>query len=605
MTGDSKLLKNFIWKFIGTVRFGNDHVAAILGYRDLEWGNITITRVSYVDGLGHNRFLFRQFCDADIEVAFRRNTCFIRNLDGIELMKGSRSTNLYTINLFEMFVASLICLISRATFTKSWLWHQQLSHLNFETINQLAKDDLILGLPKFKYSKDHVFPSCEQGKSKKKSHKPKPFPNSKNRLHHLNMDLCGPMRIKSINVSGGLFVVRPVYNRRTRKVMDTMNVTFDELLAIAFEQHNLQPELQSKTPGHISLGLELNYVPSAILTLKQTERDLEILFRPIFNEYIGGQSSDAPAPSPSNSSLVTPSIPTTSQAADMNQQLLHSQKQRIQAQLQSKIVVKNEMIKNKLDEEQTVIKNKSHLVVRGYRQEEGIDYEKSFAPVSRMEATRIFLAYVAHKGFLVYQMDVKTAFLHGSLKEEVYVCQPEGFIDADHPSHVYKLKKALYGLKQAPRAWCEELSKFLLKNHFYKGTIDLTLFIKRYEDNSGTCLYKPTQMYPVMEQASTLAKPCQGGSYNESTYHRIRRLCRKPILDELCTSPHTHTQSSSQIQGIYQDIEKTSEHLKIHFCNSDMSKELHQGLQDEVQFKKIYLREIVGFPATPEYKNVG
>nr|GFA05941.1 ribonuclease H-like domain-containing protein [Tanacetum cinerariifolium] len=110
------------------------------------------------------------------------------------------------------------------------------------------------------------------------------------------------------------------------------------------------------------------------------------------------------------------------------------------------------IFKNKHDEEQTVIRNKSRLVVRGYRQEKGIDFEESFAPVARMEAIRIFLAYAAHKSFTVFQMDVKTAFLHGSLKEDVYVCQPEGFIDADHPSHVYKLKKALYGLKQALRA---------------------------------------------------------------------------------------------------------------------------------------------------------
>nr|GFC15648.1 retrovirus-related Pol polyprotein from transposon TNT 1-94 [Tanacetum cinerariifolium] len=106
--------------------------------------------------------------------------------------------------------------------------------------------------------------------------------------------------------------------------------------------------------------------------------------------------------------------------------------------------------------------NKSRLVVRGYRQEEGLDFEESFAPVARMEAIRIFLAYDAHKSFIVSQMDVKISFLHGSLKEDVYVCQPEGFIDADHPSHVYKLKKALYGLKQAPRAWYDELSTFLL-----------------------------------------------------------------------------------------------------------------------------------------------
>ncbi|GJS20687.1 retrovirus-related pol polyprotein from transposon TNT 1-94 [Tanacetum coccineum] len=131
-----------------------------------------------------------------------------------------------------------------------------------------------------------------------------------------------------------------------------------------------------------------------------------------------------------------------------------------------------------LDEE-----NKARLVVRGYRQEKGIDFEESFAPVTRMEAIRIFLAYVAHKLFTIYQMDVKTAFLHGSLKEEVYVCQPEGFIGADQPSHVYKLKKALYGLKQASRAWYDELSKFLLQNHFTKGTTNLTLFTRRYDNN--------------------------------------------------------------------------------------------------------------------------
>nr|GEV26325.1 hypothetical protein [Tanacetum cinerariifolium] len=141
------------------------------------------------------------------------------------------------------------------------------------------------------------------------------------------------------------------------------------------------------------------------------------------------------------------------------------------------------IFKNKHDEEQTVIRNKSHLVVRGYRQEEGIDFKESFSSVARMEAIRIFLAYAAHKSFTVFQMDVKTAFLHGSLKKDVYVCQPEGFIDADHPSHVYKLKKALYGLKQAPRAWYDELSTFLLQNNFFKGTIDPTLFIRRFHDD--------------------------------------------------------------------------------------------------------------------------
>ncbi|GJV53729.1 retrovirus-related pol polyprotein from transposon TNT 1-94 [Tanacetum coccineum] len=134
------------------------------------------------------------------------------------------------------------------------------------------------------------------------------------------------------------------------------------------------------------------------------------------------------------------------------------------------------------DEDQTVIRNKARLVAKGYAQEEGIDFEESFAPVARLEAVRIFVAYAAHKSFPIYQMDVKTEFLNGPLKEEVYVAQPEGFVDPDHPKKVYLLRKALYGLKQAPRAWYDELSNFLMSKGF-KGTIDLTLFKIKYGED--------------------------------------------------------------------------------------------------------------------------
>nr|GEY89019.1 retrovirus-related Pol polyprotein from transposon TNT 1-94 [Tanacetum cinerariifolium] len=120
------------------------------------------------------RVVPRQFCDSDLEVAFRREACFVRNLKGVDLLKGDRSTNLYTINLHEMASASPICLMARASSTKSWLWHQRLSHLNFDTINDFARNDLVVGLPKFKYHKEHLCPSCEQGKSKRASHPPKP-----------------------------------------------------------------------------------------------------------------------------------------------------------------------------------------------------------------------------------------------------------------------------------------------------------------------------------------------------------------------------------------------------------------------------------------------
>ncbi|GKF56110.1 retrovirus-related pol polyprotein from transposon TNT 1-94, partial [Tanacetum coccineum] len=119
------------------------------------------------------------------------------------------------------------------------------------------------------------------------------------------------------------------------------------------------------------------------------------------------------------------------------------------------------------------------MVAKGYRQEEGIDFEESVAPVACIEAIRIFIANAASKNMTIYQMDVKTAFLNGELKEEVYVCQPEGFVDPDHLTHVYRLKKALYGLKKAPHGWYDTLLRFLLDNKFSKGAVDPILFTRK------------------------------------------------------------------------------------------------------------------------------
>ncbi|GJS46669.1 hypothetical protein Tco_0596790 [Tanacetum coccineum] len=139
------------------------------------------------------------------------------------------------------------------------------------------------------------------------------------------------------------------------------------------------------------------------------------------------------------------------------------------------------VLKNKKDERGIVIRNKARLVAQGYTQEEGIDYEEVFAPVARIEAIRLFLAYATYMGFIVYQMDVKSAFLYGTINEEVYVMQPPGFQDPDFPNRVYKVEKAMYGLHQAPRAWYGTLSKYLLENGFRRGTIDQTLFIRKHK----------------------------------------------------------------------------------------------------------------------------
>nr|GFA85802.1 putative ribonuclease H-like domain-containing protein [Tanacetum cinerariifolium] len=259
-------------------------------------------------------------------------------------------------------------------FTLLKLWHQRLSHLNFDTINDLAKNDLVCGLPKFKYAKEHLFPSCEQGKRKRASHPPKPVPNLKQRFHQLHMDLCSPMRVASIN--GKWYVLNYVdFGEPSRPVLTRNQLKTDSDMCIyALTVSIMEPKT----------------IKEALTDLAWIESMQEELHQFIRLD-------------------IWELVPLPDGIKPLSLKWL---------------------LKNKHDEENMVIRNKSHLVVRGYRQEEGINFEESFALVARMEAIRIFLAYAAHKGFNVYQMDVKTAFLHGSLKEDVYVYQPEGFIDA-------------------------------------------------------------------------------------------------------------------------------------------------------------------------------
>nr|GEX83209.1 hypothetical protein [Tanacetum cinerariifolium] len=561
-------------KFLGTVRYGNDHVAAILGFDDLQWGNILITWVYFIEGLGHNLVLVGQFCDSDLEAAFRRNICFVRNLDRVDLLKENRTTNLYTINLHEMASASLICLMARATSTKSWLWHHSLSHLNFDTINDLAKNDLVVGLPKFKYHKEYICPLCEQGKSKRASHPPKPVLNSKtpqqNRfVERRNRTLVEAARtmlifsraplflwaeaiatacytqkrsiihrrfnktpyelingkksyISFLHVFGALFYPKNdhedigklgakgdigffisysadsyayrVYNRRTKKIMETMNVTFDELSAMAFEQSSSKPELQSMASGQISSGLDLTYASSKITTQQPTKGNQAPLQTKTIADNVPNAMSD-------DNTFVNPfATPSTSDAESSSLQYVDPSNMHTfyQPYLHEFQWTKDHPLEQVIEEPSRPVLTRNQLRSDG-------DMCMYALTVSTMEPKNVkeamtdpawiesmqeeilqfkwLDAYASHKWFTVFQMDVKTAFLHGTLKENVYVCQPKGFIDADHPSHVYKLKKALYGLKKVPRAWYYELSAFLLQNHFFKGTIDPTLFIRRFKDD--------------------------------------------------------------------------------------------------------------------------
>nr|GEX73608.1 retrovirus-related Pol polyprotein from transposon TNT 1-94 [Tanacetum cinerariifolium] len=204
-TVDCRLSKLF------SVKFDNDHVAKIIGYGKYKTGNVTILRVYFVEGLGHNLFFVGQFCDLDLEVAFRQHTCFICNLEGVDLLIGSQGNNLYTLSLGDMMASLPICLLSKASKTKFWLWHRRLSYLNFGAINHLARQ----GLPKLKFKNDHLCSACVTGKSKRKSHKPKSKDTNQEKLYLLHMDLCGPMRVESVNGKKYILVIVDDYSRFT------------------------------------------------------------------------------------------------------------------------------------------------------------------------------------------------------------------------------------------------------------------------------------------------------------------------------------------------------------------------------------------------------
>ncbi|GJR42876.1 retrovirus-related pol polyprotein from transposon TNT 1-94 [Tanacetum coccineum] len=215
MTRDRSQLTNFVNKFLGTVKFGNDHVAKILGYGDYQIRNVMISRVYYVEGLGHNLFSVGQFCDSNLKVAFRQHTCFILNLEGVDLLTRSRGNNLYTMSLGDMMTSSPICLLSKASKTKSWIRHRRLSHLNFGAINNLARHGLVRGLPKLKFEKDHPCSAYVMGKSKKKPHKPKSKDTNQEKLYLLHKDLCGLMRVASVNGKKYILVIVDDYSQFT------------------------------------------------------------------------------------------------------------------------------------------------------------------------------------------------------------------------------------------------------------------------------------------------------------------------------------------------------------------------------------------------------
>nr|GEZ72898.1 Gag-Pol polyprotein [Tanacetum cinerariifolium] len=544
--------------------------------RDLVQGAVMIKRVYYVEGINHNLFFVGQLCDVDLKVAFRKSTCFIRDLKGNDLLTDHLCSS---------------CELGKA---KRKSFHTKLTPCSKRRLQLLHMD---LCGPKRVASingKRYVLLIVDDYSRYTWTY----FLRSKDETPEVLIDFLGLVQrglqaqvrvaeaIATACFTQNRSVVIPRHEKTPYHIINDRKPSvmffyiFGFICYIVRDGENLDkkkekgdecifmssdpaPECQTMALNHDSLSpaIQRQANVSQADRIVITSNELDLLFSLMFDELLNGSSkvvsksstlSTADAPNQYDEFINIFSTPVQdqgetsshhvdssnmhtfyqrypsehrwikdhpleqvignpSQSVKTRRQLESDAKMCMFALIVSRTEPKNikeamtdfawiesiqeelhqfdrldvwELVdiqlctnvinlkwlwKNKHDEENTVIRNKSRLVAKGYPQKEGVDFEESFAPVARLEAVRLFISYAAHKSFTIYQMDIKTAFLYGPLKEEVYVNQPDGFVDPYHPDKVYRLKKALYGLKQASKAWYNELSKFLLSKGFTKG----------------------------------------------------------------------------------------------------------------------------------------
>nr|GEW47728.1 integrase, catalytic region, zinc finger, CCHC-type, peptidase aspartic, catalytic [Tanacetum cinerariifolium] len=417
-----------------------------------------------------------------------------------------------------MMASSPICLVSKSSKTKSWLWHRRLSHLNFGAINHLARQGLVRGLPKLKLEKDHLCSACAMGKIKKKSRKPKSEDTSQEKLYLLHVDLCGPMRVESINGKKYILVIVDDYSR----------FTLVKCLRLKNEAPDFIIKFLKMIPFRLKVGIshetsvtrsprQNGVVKRHNRTLIEAARTMLIYAQaPLFR----WAEAVAIACYTQNRSIVrlrhgkTPyellhgKLPDLSFLYGFGALYYPTNDSESLGKQQPKADIAPEVIA--LITKVVALKP---TVSTGSPFSTTVDQD---APSPK--AIRIFLAFAAHKNMVVYQMDVMTAFLNENLWEEVFISQPDGFLDPDNPNHVYKLKKALYGLKQAPCTWYDMLSSFLISQDFSKGSVDPTLFIRR---NNNDLILSCDPVDTPMVEKSKLDEDKEGKAVDPSHYRGI------------------------------------------------------------------------------------
>ncbi|KAJ9548151.1 LOW QUALITY PROTEIN: hypothetical protein OSB04_020694 [Centaurea solstitialis] len=491
MTGNKHVLIDFKEEAGPTVKFGGEGRGITKGYGTLTNGKTTFKKVSYVKGLTHNLLSISQLCDKDHKVSFSKKDCKVKNRHKKLILRGQRFRDVYTSNMDTS--TENVCLMSSAS----------------SDINRLSHK--LDGHPEKSFAKESLCSACEKGKQTRPSIKSKQVSTISSPLQLLHMDLFGPVNTQSI---GGSSSYIP-------DGFEEPNIPQDTPIHSAIPLNQVSPTISqediSSTSGSAEVvqdadnPLQLNDVPEASIlsaaepiqviadesTSSTNPPALRWTKDHTIDQALGDPSTGVKTRQQSvNHCLyvsflsehepikVDETLADPSWVSAMQEELAEFERNLVWTLVhkpsRKTIIGLKWVFRNKLDEHGIVIRNKARLVAQGYRQEEGIDYDETFAPVARLEAIRLFLAYAAHMNFQVYQM---TAFLNGKLAEEVYVAQPPGFTDPKNPNHVYKQNKPLYGLKQAPRAWYETLSTFLIAEGFTRGKIDSTLFVKSYKDH--------------------------------------------------------------------------------------------------------------------------
>ncbi|GKA81831.1 putative ribonuclease H-like domain-containing protein [Tanacetum coccineum] len=422
------------------------------------------------------------------------------------LLRVPRKDNMYSVDLKNIVPSGgLTCLFSKATLDESNLWHRRLGHINFKTLNKLVRGNLVRGLPSKIFENNHTCVACQKGKKYKASCTKENIDASQDGkkivpdqkyilLPLLTSDPTLSKRSKDSPDVG--FKPLGEEEKMNLNIKDCNKIVYsddDEEVGVEADMNNLATTMPVSpiptTRVHKDHPLEqiigdIHSAPTRRMTKTTNEQGF------ISAVYEGKSHEDlhtclfACFLSQEEPKKVIQALKDPSWIEAMQEELLQFKLQQVWTLVDlphgKRAIGTKWVYRNKKDERGIVIRNKARLVAQGYTQEEGIDYDEVFAPIARIEAIRLFLAYASFKDFVVYQMDVKSAFLYGKIEEEVYVCQPPGFEDPEFPNRVYKVEKALYGLHQAPRAWvkCDVLLVQVYVDDIFFGSTKKVLFIE-------------------------------------------------------------------------------------------------------------------------------